>query len=186
MKQPPGYEDKQHPSYVCKLDKAIYGLKQPPRPWYSKLSTRLRELEFVPSKSDTSLFIYKKSGITMYMLIYVDDIIVASSSTEAVTTLLKDLKDSFALKDLGDLSYFLGIEVRKLDNGLVLSQEKYARDLLQRTNMSMCKPISTPLATDVKLSTYGGNPLGTEDSMRYRSVMGALQYLMITRSDLAY
>jgi hypothetical protein len=100
MKQPPGYENKNHPSYICKLDKTIYGLKQAPRAWYSKLSTRLRELGFVPSKSDTSLFIYKKSGITMYMLIYVDDIILVSSSTEAITALMKDLKERFALKDL--------------------------------------------------------------------------------------
>jgi hypothetical protein len=122
----------------------------------------------------------------MYMLIYVDDIIVASSSAEAVIALLKDLKDSFALKDLGDLHYFLGIEVKRSRDSLALTQEKYARDLLHRTNMSSCKPASTPLATNHKLSTYVGEPLGAEDSMRYRSVVGALQYLTITRPDLAY
>jgi hypothetical protein len=174
MKQPPGYENKNHPSYICKLDKTIYGLKQAPRAWYSKLSTRLRELGFVPSKSDTSLFVYRKSGITMYMLIYVDDIILVSSSTEAITTLMKDLKESFALKDLGDLHYFLGIEARKVHNGLVMSQEKYARELLQRTNMSLCKPTSTPLAMNMKLSAYTGDPLKTEDSTRYRSIVSAL------------
>jgi hypothetical protein len=79
----------------------------------------------------------------MYMLIYVDGIILVSSSTEAITALMKDLKESFALKDLGDLRYFFGIEVRKVHNGLVMSQEKYARELLQRTNMSLCKPAST-------------------------------------------
>jgi hypothetical protein len=146
----------------------------------------LRELGFVPSKSDTSLFVYRKSGITMYMLIYVDDIILVSSSTEAITTLMKDLKECFALKDLGDLHYFLGIEVRKVHNGLVMSQEKYARELLQRTNMSLCKPASTPLAMNMKLSAYIGDPLKTEDSTCYRSIVGALQYLTITRPDLAY
>jgi hypothetical protein len=123
MRQLPGYEDKNNPSYVCKLDKAIYGLKHAPRAWYSRLSARLCELGFVPSKSDTSLFIYNRPGIMMYMLIYVDDIIVASSSSEAVTTLLKDLKDSFALKDLGDLHYFLCIEVKRSHDSLVLTQE---------------------------------------------------------------
>jgi hypothetical protein len=172
MKQPAGYKNKNHPSYICKLDEAIYGLKQALRAWYSKLSTRLRELEFVSSMSDTSLFIYKKSGITMYMLIYVDDVILVSSSTEA--TLMKDLKESFALKDLGDLHYFLGIEVKKVHNGLVMSQEIYARELLQRTNMSLCKPASTPLARNMKLSAYTGDPLNTEDSTRYRSIVGAL------------
>jgi hypothetical protein len=126
----------------------------------------------VSSKSDTSLFIYKKSGITMYMLIYVDDVILVSSSTEA--TLMKDLKESFALKDLGDLHYFLGIEVKKVHNGLVMSQEIYARELLQRTNMSLCKPASTPLARNMKLSAYTGDPLNTEDSTCYRSIVGAL------------
>jgi hypothetical protein len=82
------------------------------------------------------------------------------------------------------LHYFLGIEVRKY--GLVLSQDKYAQDLLQRANMSSCKPVPTPLATNMKLSAYTGEPLGAEDSTRYRSLVGALQYLMITRSDLAY
>jgi hypothetical protein len=120
------------------------------------------------------------------MLIYVDDIIVASSSAEAVTALLKDLKDSFALKDLGDLHYFLGIEVKRSRDSLVLTQEKYTRDLLHRTNMSSCKPTSTPLVTDQKISAHVGEPLGAEDGTRYRSVVGALQYLTITRLDLAY
>jgi hypothetical protein len=171
MRQPLGYEDKHNPPYVCKMDKEIYGLKKAPRAWYSRLSTRLCDLGFVPSKSDTSLFIYNRSGITMYMLIYVDDIIVANSLAEVMTTLLKDLKDGFALKDLGDLHYFLGIEVKKSHDSLVLSQEKYARDLLHWTNMNSCKPVSTPLATNQRLSTHIGDPLGSEDSTQYRSVI---------------
>lgn len=105
MKQPPGYEGKS--SQVCKLDKAIYDLKQAPRVWYSRVSQKLCQLGFVPSKSDTSLFIYNKHGITMYMLIYVDDIIVISSSDDVVTALLKNLRDDFALKDLGEFALFL-------------------------------------------------------------------------------
>ena len=80
MKQPPGFESNDAPFLVCKLDKAIYGLKQAPRAWYSRLSVKLIELGFKSSKSDTSLFIYQKNGITIFMLIYVDDIIVTSSS----------------------------------------------------------------------------------------------------------
>ena len=79
MKQPPGYESLEFPNYVCKLDKAIYGLKQAPRAWYSRLSAKLLKLGFVASKLDTSLFIYKHSGVTLYMLVYVDDIIVTGS-----------------------------------------------------------------------------------------------------------
>jgi hypothetical protein len=80
MKQPPGYESKENSHYVCKLDKAIYGLKQASRAWYSRLSSKLQSLGFHPSKGDTSLFFFKNHDVTMYVFIYVDDIIVASSS----------------------------------------------------------------------------------------------------------
>jgi histone deacetylase 1/2 len=121
MKQPPGFENSKHPQLVCKLDKAIYGLKQAPRAWYSRLSLKLIDLGFRASKSDTSLFIYRKNGVVIYMLIYVDDIIVTASSEEAVAALLQDLKKEFALKHLGDLHYFLGIEVKRDEIGITLS-----------------------------------------------------------------
>ncbi|WVZ68985.1 hypothetical protein U9M48_017854 [Paspalum notatum var. saurae] len=121
MRQPPGYEDKNKPNYVCKLDKALYGLKQAPRAWCSRLSTRLQELGFVPSKADTSLFFYSKGGLQIFLLVYVDDIIVVSSSTDATAALLKNLEKDFALKDLGDLHYFLGIEVKRSGGKLMLS-----------------------------------------------------------------
>jgi histone deacetylase 1/2 len=113
MKQPPGYEDKSKPNYICRLDKALYGLKQAPRAWYSRLCNKLQSLGFIPSKGDTSLFFYKREDYVIYMLVYVDDIIVASSSQEAIDALLKDLKTDFAIKDLGELSYFLGIQVHR-------------------------------------------------------------------------
>jgi hypothetical protein len=90
----------------------------------------------------------------MFILVYVDDIIVTSSKSHAVTTLLQNLGSDFALKDLGDLHYFLGIEVNKVNDGIVLSQDKYTNDLLQRAGMTMCKPVSTPLATGGKLASY--------------------------------
>ena len=80
MRQPPGYEDKNKPNYLCKLDKALYGLKQAPRAWYSRLCHKLQSLGFTPSKADTSLFFYRRGEHVIYMLVYVDDIIVASSS----------------------------------------------------------------------------------------------------------
>lgn len=186
MKQPPGYEKKSMPNYVCKLDKALYGLKQAPRAWYSRLSTKLSELGFVPSKADTSLFFYKKGQVSIFLLIYVDDIIVASSVPDATSTLLQELSKDFALKDLGDLHYFLGIEVHKVKDGLMLSQEKYASDLLRRVGMYECKPVSTPLSTSEKLSVNEGTLLGPQDSTQYRSVVGALQYLTLTRPDISF
>lgn len=113
MHQPPGYEDKSHPHYVCKLGKALYGLKQAPRAWYARLCAKLQSLGFIPSKADTSLFFYNKGSCCVFVLVYVDDIIVASSSHEATNALLSDLQSDFALKDLGDLHYFMGIEVKK-------------------------------------------------------------------------
>jgi histone deacetylase 1/2 len=129
MCQPPGYADKQTPHYLCKLDKALYGLKQAPHAWYARLSQKLQLLGFVPSKADTSLFFYKSSRYTIYMLVYVDDIIIASSSQEVVTTLLRDLEKDFAIKDLGELHYFLGIEVKKAHEELLLTQERYATNV---------------------------------------------------------
>nr|AAP53968.1 retrotransposon protein, putative, Ty1-copia subclass [Oryza sativa Japonica Group] len=186
MRQPPGFENKGQPNYLCKLDKALYGLKQAPRAWYSRLSTKLQELGFISSKADTSLFFYNKGGCTIFILVYVDDIIVASSSAEVVAALLKDLEKDFALKDLGDLHYFLGIEVKKVSQGLVLSQAWYASDILKRAGMSICKPASTPLSTTEKLSIEDGDFLGQNDASHYRSIVGALQYLTLTRSDLSF
>ena len=131
MRQPPGYEVSSLPNHVCKLDKALYGLKQAPRAWYSRLSTKLQELGFQASKADTSLFFYNKGVVSMFVLVYVDDIIVTSSIQSATAALLQDLNKEFALKDLGDLHYFLGIEATKVCNGLILSQEKYVTDLLK-------------------------------------------------------
>jgi hypothetical protein len=121
------------PGYVCKLDKAIFGLKQAPRAWYSRLSEKLIKLGFQVSKTNTSLFFYDKGGVTIFILVYVDDIIVASSSQEAVDAMLKDLRSDFALKDLGQLHYFLGIEVQHISNGIHLSQGKYASDMLHES-----------------------------------------------------
>ena len=129
MRQPPGYEERSNPNYVCKLDKALYGLKQAPRACYSRLSVKLCDLGFKASKADTYLFFYNRGDVVIFVLKYVDDIIVASSTQEATSALLQDLKQDFALKDLGDLHYFLGIEVNKVHDGIVLTQKKYASDI---------------------------------------------------------
>jgi histone deacetylase 1/2 len=186
MRQPPGYEDKNTPRYVCKLDKALYGLKQAPRAWYSRLSGRLQKLGFKPSKADTSLFYYRKGSHVIFMLIYVDDIIVASSSSEAIDALIRDLGKDFAIKDLEDLYYFLGIEVKKVKGELLLSQQKYAKDVIQRVGMQACKSVSTPLSTTERLSVSEGVKLGPLDATRYRSIVGALQYMTLTRPDIAF
>jgi histone deacetylase 1/2 len=118
------------------------------------------------------------------VLLYLDDIIVTSSSNKAITSFLQDFGSAFALKDLGDLHFFLGIEVKRYNHGIVLTQEKYASDLLNRVGLKGCKTLPTLLSTSEKLSE--GELLGPEDSTRYRSIVGALQYLTLTRPNIAF
>jgi hypothetical protein len=91
MQQPLGYEDPSRPNYICKLDKALYGLKQAPRAWYSRLSSKLVALSFEASKVDTSLFFYNHGNTHIFVLVYIDDIIIANSSEHATKALLQDL-----------------------------------------------------------------------------------------------
>jgi hypothetical protein len=146
----------------------------------------LQSLGFVPSKSGTSLFIFNKSGVTIFLLIYVDDIIVTSSSETAVIALLRNLRREFALKDLGELHYFLGIEVKCGPDGIILSQGKYAKDILSQVGIHSCKAVDTPMSSIEKLSSQQGTILGQEDATKYRSIVGALQYLAMTQPDISF
>jgi hypothetical protein len=184
MSQPPGYQHPNFPTHVCQLQKAIYGLKQAPRAWFSRLSSRLLALGFHGSRSDSSLFIYNKASIIMYVLIYVDDIILTGSHSTAIDDLLLSLKRDFAVKDLGSLNFFLGIEVLPNAAGVLLSQQRYILDLLKRTKMTDAKPVSTPMASSTTLSAFDGEPFS--DQTLFRSTVGALQYLALTRPDIAF
>jgi histone deacetylase 1/2 len=184
MVQPQGFEASD-PSLVCKLNKALYGLKQAPRQWFDKLTNTLIQFGFRASKCDPSLFIYTRDKQVVYILVYVDDIIITGSSTKLVQSLVDKLDSVFSLKQLGDLDYFLGIEVKHLpDNSLLLSQGKYIRDLLTKTNMLECKPIATPMMSSSKLSKTGSD--NVTDSTLYRSVVGSLQYATITRPEISF
>jgi hypothetical protein len=120
----------------------------------------------------------------MYLLIYVDDIIIVSSVPTAIDELLQLLSIDFAVKDLGKLQYFLGIEVIPVKDGLLLSQQRYIRDLLSKTNMTEAKPVSSPMSSSAVLSAFTGDPM--EEPSLYRSTVGSLQYLSLTRPDLAF
>jgi hypothetical protein len=111
---------------------------------------------------------------------------VTSSSHAAVKALLDDLRSDFALKDLGDLHYFLVVQVTRTKDGLTLSQEKYASEILQKAGMVKCKPVRTPLVTSEKLSANGGTSLSDEGATRYRSLVGGLQYLTLTWSVVSF
>jgi len=187
MRQPPGFQDPYKPKeYICKLKKALYGLKQAPKAWHSRLTGKLMELGFRAFVADSSLFILKNREVTIYMLIYVDDIIIVSSTDQATERLIQKLKIDFVVKDLGDLEYFLGIEVNKARDGITLSQRRYALDLLKKANMEKCKPMSTPMGSAEKLFKEQGTLLSIEEQFKYKSTVGALQYLTMTRPDLAF
>ena len=184
MTQPPGFVDADHPNYVCRLRKALYGLKQAPRAWYIELRNFLLQAGFINSVADTSLFILKKGRSFVYMLVYVDDILVTGNDNELLQYTLDAIANTFSVKDHEDLHYFLGIEAKRGPFGLHLSQRKYTLDILARTNMLGAKPIMTPMATTPKLTLHSGTRLS--DPTEYRAVVGSLQYLAMTRPDISY
>jgi histone deacetylase 1/2 len=153
---------------------------------YQRLSVVLSGLGFVASTADISLFILQRPAVTIYLLVYVDDIIVVSSSITATDRLLLQLGSSFALKDLGELHYFLGIKVKCSPGCLHLSQQKYASELLRHAGLLKCAPTASPMTSSDKLSSTDGILLLAEESTRYRSIVGGLQYLTMTRPDLAF
>jgi histone deacetylase 1/2 len=186
MRQPPGFVDSSQPYHLCRMVIAMYGLKQAPRAWHARLGLALCDHGFTPSTADTSLFMLQRPEVTMYLLVYVDDIILVSSSSLAASRLVQDLCSEFAVKDLGPLSYFLGIEVSIVKNGLALMQKKYALDLLRRAGMLQCHSVLTPMTPTEKLNSTDGNLLSSEDATIYRSIIGGLQYLLHTRPDLSF
>uniref|UniRef100_A0A2N9EJB6 Reverse transcriptase Ty1/copia-type domain-containing protein n=2 Tax=Fagus sylvatica TaxID=28930 RepID=A0A2N9EJB6_FAGSY len=136
------------------------------------------------SKSDTSLFICRNSLYTIYVLIYMDDIIITSSSNQAIDKLLSHLQFDFAVKLLGPLKFFLGIEVLPSPTGVLLSQQRYIKDILSCTKMLEAKPVNTPMASSTSLSAYEGEPF--PDHTLFCSTIDALQYLSITHPDIAF
>lgn len=184
MTQPPDFVDASQPNHVCLLSKSLYDLKQSPRAWFHKLSVALKDFGFSTSHYDPSLFIHHSQGHTTILLVYVDDLVLTGSDPSFLEACFHHLQDRFAIKNLGRLHYFLGVEVTPTDSGLHLSQTKYVVDLLARTNMTGCKPCNTPMATSPTLSHLDSQLF--EEPHLYRSVVGALQYATITRPDISF
>ncbi|GAB2297069.1 hypothetical protein Dimus_038454 [Dionaea muscipula] len=184
MAQPPGFIDQDHPTHVFLLDKSIYGLKQAPRAWYLALAKALTDFGFRQSSFDHSLFIYRDRDILLLVLVYADDLVVTGNHSRSLAAVVQHLANRFSLKDLGPLQYFLGVEVCSTPRGLYLSQSKYIRDLLGRTKMEDAKPVTSPLGTSTALTLKDES--AHVDATMYRSVIGALQYLSITRPDISF
>lgn len=182
--QPPGFVDSDRPHHVCRLKKALYGLKQAPRAWYQELKTFLCAMGCQNSLVDTSAFIYINSPHVVYILVYVDDIIVTGSSADLLNKCITVLSARFLYKDPTDFLYFLGVEATRTHHGLHLMQRKYIQDLLQKINILDTKPVTTPMATSPKLALLSGTAL--DDPREYRVVLGSLQYLAFTHPYIAY
>lgn len=188
MEQPPGFEEvgPNGQQLVCRLNKALYGLRQAPRAWFQTLRQYLvGQLGFHASKADPSLFIRATSGNILLFMAYVDDIVITESSNQEIDEVVYLLNIKFALKDMGPLSFFLEIAVQHTSQGLFLSQQKYIGEILSKTEMSTAAPTPTPMVSFPKLvAEDGSSPLA--DDHLYRSTIGMLQYVCITRPDLSY
>jgi hypothetical protein len=184
MEQPPGYVDQTHPNLVCRLKKTLYSLKQAPRVWSEKISQYLITSGFQTSNANFSLYVKKIDHGIVVIIIYVDDLIITRYSDADISDLKKLLKQKFKMKDLGELHYFLGIEVIQSPKGIWLLQRQYALNKLSEYGMTRCKPISIPLEQNVKLSANEGDFV--EDTIMYRHIVGSLIYITITRLDLSY
>ena len=121
MQQPHGYVDPSKPHYVYKLLKSLYGLKQAPKAWFKRFTSQLLHLGFVASLADSTLFVYHAGSTVLYLLLYVDDIIIIGSAPTQIAYLISTLSATFDLKDLGPLNYFLGIQITPTKYGLTLS-----------------------------------------------------------------
>ncbi|RVW90513.1 Retrovirus-related Pol polyprotein from transposon TNT 1-94 [Vitis vinifera] len=183
MKPPPGLFPSPT-SHVCKLRRSLYGLKQASRAWFEKFRTTLLQFSFRQSKYDTSLFLRKSDMGIVVLLVYVDDIVITGSDSALLGQLKTHLSESFHMKDLGPLTYFLGLEVHHSPSGISLNQHKYASDLVATAGLQGATSVDTPMELNVKLRKEEGDLLA--DPSLYRKLVGSLVYLTITRPDISF
>lgn len=143
MSQPPRFIDSSFPNHVCKLNKAIYSLLQTPHAWYNELKSFLLPSHFKPTIFDPSLFVHRSNTSSIYIHVYVDDIIITNPNYSHISSFIISLANRISLKDLGTLSYFLVVKILPRSDGLFLSQTKYILDLLTKAKMNDYKPITT-------------------------------------------
>jgi hypothetical protein len=195
MRQPEGFVVAGQEELVCKLRKSLYGLKQAGRAWFEKINTALIDMDFTPLDSDHCVYVRHQEDEVMYIVLYVDDLLLIGSSLMEVKQLKTALSTRFEMTDLGEAEYVLGLQLsrdRPLRT-LSLSQSDYIRRLLERFGMSQCNAAPTPIATGVRLSKEDcptvkpAEPLLVDGKHTYASVVGAIMYAMLgTRPDLAF
>ncbi|GKE01354.1 ribonuclease H-like domain-containing protein [Tanacetum coccineum] len=183
MHQPPGFVDSRYPHHVCLLQRSLYGLKQAPRAWFQRFVGYATRVGFYHSRCDSSLFIYRQGSQVAYLLIYVDDIILTTSSPTLLQQIIDSLHSKFDMTDLEVLNYFLGISVVRHPTGLFLSRRNYALQLFGCAHIVNCNPFQTVVDMESKLGLEG---VPIQDLTLYRSLARGLQYLTFTRLDLSY
>jgi hypothetical protein len=180
--QPPGFEDDRYPNHVYKLSKALYGLKQAPRAWYECLRDFLISNAFKLGKANPTLFTKTYNGDLIVCQIYVDDIIFGSTNQKSCEEFSRVMMQKFDMSMMGELTYFLGFQVKQLKDDTFISQTKYTQDLIKRFGMKDAKPAKRPMGTDGHL---GLNKEGKSvDQKAYQSMIGSLLYLCASRPDI--
>lgn len=182
MRPPPGFTAPD--GKVCRLRKSLYGLRQAPRNWFAKLASALVKFGFKQSYADYSLFSYIQQGVTLHVLVYVDDLIIAGNKSSSISAFKEYLHSCFHMKDLGTLKSFLGLEIAHGKDGLFICQRKYALDILSEAGLLAAKPADFPLPQNHDLASATGPDYTHAD--RYRRLIGRLIYLTITRPELSY
>src|SRR6187551_1740660 len=184
VRQPSGFESERYPHRVYKLHRALYGLKQAPRAWYGRLRGFLLSKGFVMGTVDKTLFLLRAGSDILIVQIYVDDIIFGGSSNALVAKFSKDMSREFEMSMMGELKFFLGLQIKQVKDGTFVHQAKYTKDMLKKFDMSDSKMMSTPMDTTATLDAdEDGDPV---DQKEYRSMIGSLLYLTATRPDIQF
>ncbi|GJW18593.1 retrovirus-related pol polyprotein from transposon TNT 1-94 [Tanacetum coccineum] len=184
VSQPEGFEDQENPTHVYRLKKALYGLKQAPRAWYDTLSKFLMANNFFKGAVDPTLFTRKSGKHILLVQIYVDDIIFASTDHNACNIFSKEMSSKFQMSMMGQMSFFLGLQVSQSPGGIFINQAKYALETLKKYGMDLSDPVDTPMVDRLKLDEdLMGIPV---DQTRFRGMVGSLMYLTASRPDLVF
>ncbi|GJY67576.1 putative ribonuclease H-like domain-containing protein [Tanacetum coccineum] len=182
--QPPGFKDPHFPNKVYKVEKALYGLHQALRAWYETLSTYLLDNGFHRGQIDKTLFIRRHKDDILLVQVYVDDIIFGSTKKEMSIEFEKLMHDKFQMSSMGELSFFLGLQVKQKSDGIFISQDKYVAEILKKFDFASVKTASTPMETNKPL--IKDEEAEDVDVHLYRSMIGSLMYLTASRPDIMF
>ena len=183
--QPMGYVVKGQEDKVLRLKKALYGLKQAPRAWNSRIDKYFQDTGFLKCPHEHALYVKtNKNGDMLFVCLYVDDLIFTGNNPKMFEDFKKAMTREFEMTDIGLMSYYLGIEVKQMEEGIFISQEGYAREVLKKFGMENCKQIDTPVNCGTKLSKFEEGEL--VDATLFKSLVGSLRYLTCTRPDILF